>query len=237
MLRKIFDHELQKVKENILILGSMVEDSILNSVVALKHRDAEGAQGVADGNVIIIAKSYAIENQILTIIAMQQPMARDLRILASALEITQELKRIGSYGRSIAITSLRIGNQTIIRPLIDIAAMADIATSMLHRALGAFCSEDVVSARAIPLEDDDVDNLYIQFYRVLMTSILQHPEYCDQISSLLWAAHCLERTADRVTNICERTIFVSTGLLNEISDYKYEHILAVQFNALIESSK
>jgi phosphate transport system protein len=211
MLRKTFDQELQHVKEEIIVLGSMVEETTLKSVEALKKRDLQAARQIIETDRQINARRYALEENIIVIIATQQPMAHDLRFLASALEIVSELERMGDYAKGIAVINLRMGDQPLLKPLIDIPRMAEKAVDMLHRALTAFIQEDAEAARAIPKEDDEVDALYNQVYRELITFIIEDPKNIERANWLLWAAHNLERFADRVTNICERTIFLVTG--------------------------
>jgi phosphate transport system protein len=152
----------------------------------------------------------------MILIATQQPMAHDLRLLASTMEIISELERMGDYAKGIANINIRMGEESLLKPLIDIPRMAQIGASMLHRALTAFVNEDVDAAKAIPLEDDEVDALYNQVYRELMLIIIQDPKSIERANWLLWTAHNLERVADRVTNICERTVFISTGEMAEI---------------------
>ncbi len=211
MLRKTFEQELQHVKEEIIVLGSMVEEVALKSVEALKKRDLQTARQIIETDRQINARRYALEENIIVLIATQQPMARDLRFLASALEIVSELERMGDYAKGIAVINLRMGDQPLLKPLIDIPRMAEKAVDMLHRALTAFIQEDAEAARAIPGEDDEVDALYNQVYRELITFIIEDPKNIERANWLLWAAHNLERFADRVTNICERTIFLVTG--------------------------
>lgn len=211
MLRKTFDQELQRVKEELIVLGSMVEEATLKSVEALKKRDLQAARQIIETDRQINARRYALEENIIVIIATQQPMAHDLRFLASALEIVSELERMGDYAKGIAVINLRMGDQPLLKPLIDIPRMAEKAVDMLHRALTAFIQEDAEAARAIPKEDDEVDALYNQVYRELITFIIEDPKNIERANWLLWAAHNLERFADRVTNICERTIFLVTG--------------------------
>jgi phosphate transport system protein len=152
----------------------------------------------------------------LALIATQQPMAGDLRTLAAILDIASELERIGDYAKGIAKINLMIGEEPFIKPLIDIPAMAFKARDMLRQSLEAFARRDVDMARAIPAEDDVVDGLYNQVYRELLTYIMADPSCIDQANFLLWAAHNLERAADRVTNICERVVFTVTGELMEM---------------------
>jgi phosphate transport system protein len=216
MLRKTFESEIQQVKDEILVLGSMAEQAILGSVESLKKRDIKASEEILEGDKLINKKRFDIENQLMVLIATQQPMAHDLRLLASSMEIISELERMGDYAKGIANINIRMGDAPLLKPLIDIPRMAEKDVSMLHRALTAFVSDDVEAAKAIPLEDDEVDALYNQIYRELMTFIIQDPKNIERANWLLWVAHNLERVADRVTNICERTIFIATGEMTEI---------------------
>ncbi len=218
MIRKTFDHELQEMKDEILVLGSMVEQAILASVEALKKRDLEAAREILARDKQINEKRFQLENQLMVLIATQQPMAHDLRLLASCMEIISELERMGDYAKGIANINLRMGDQPLLKPLIDIPRMAQKGADMLHRALTAFINEDTELARSIPIEDDEVDALYNQVYRELMTLIIQDPKAIERANWLLWVAHNLERVADRVTNICERTLFIATGEMAEIQN-------------------
>ncbi len=216
MPRETFERELQQLQDEVLVLGSMVENAIVESVDVLKRQDLEAAQRLVAADRLVNQKRFAIESDTLILIATQQPMAGDLRALAAVLEIAGELERMGDYAKGIATITLMIGKQPFIKPLIDIPRMAEKARDMLHRALDAFARRDVALARAIPAEDDEVDALYNQVYRELMTYVLADPRHIDQANHLLWAAHNLERTADRVTNICERVVFTVTGEMVEI---------------------
>ena len=216
MVRKTFESEIQQVKDNVLVLGSMVEKALLDSVEALKKRDIKAAERVFQEDREINNKRFEIENHLMVLIATQQPMAHDLRLLASTMEIISELERMGDYAKGIANINIRMGDTPLLKPLIDVPRMAQKGADMLHRALSAFVSEDVESARQLPIEDDEVDALYNQIYRELMTFIIQDPTTIERANWLLWVAHNLERFADRVTNICERTIFIATGEMAEI---------------------
>jgi phosphate transport system protein len=217
MIRKTFENELQEVKDDILVLGSMVEQAILASVEALKKRDIEAAKNILKADRDINKKRFEIENKLMILIATQQPMAHDLRLLASSMEIISELERMGDYAKGIANINIRMGDEPLLKPLIDIPRMAQKDVDMLHRALTAFVEEDVEAAKSIPIEDDEVDALYNQVYRELMTFVIKDPKAIERANWLLWVAHNLERVADRVTNICERTIFIATGELVEIN--------------------
>ena len=216
MIRKTFENELQQVKDEILVLGSMVEQAVSDSMDALKKRDLKASERIYEQDRKINEKRFAIENQCMILIATQQPMARDLRLLASMLDVASELERMGDYAKGIATINIRMGDQPLLKPLIDLPRMATIASGMLHRALTAFMTEDVEAARAIPAEDDEVDGLYTQIYNELMMFVIQDPKVIERANMLLWAAHNMERMADRVTNICERTVFVVTGEIKEL---------------------
>jgi phosphate transport system protein len=218
MPRKAFETELQQLKDSVLLLGSMVEHSIIESVEALKKRDLAAAERILQADKDINKKRFEIEAQLLILIATQQPMAHDLRLLASCLEIISELERMGDYSKGIANINIRMGDAPLLKPLIDVPRMAQKGADMLHRALTAFVNEDVDAAKSIPMEDDEVDALFNQVYRELMTIVIGDPTAIERANWLLWTAHNLERFADRVTNICERTVFVVTGHIAEISD-------------------
>ncbi|MEN9563049.1 MAG: hypothetical protein RIR73_1293 [Chloroflexota bacterium] len=216
MIRKTFESEIQQVKDEVILLGSMVEHAIIGSVEALKKRDVKAAERIIAEDKEINKKRFAIENQLMILIATQQPMAHDLRLLASTMEIISELERMGDYAKGIANINVRMGDEKLLKPLIDIPRMAEKGANMLHRALTAFVQEDVEAAKAIPIEDDEVDALYNQIYRELMIFVIEDPKNIERANWLLWVAHNLERVADRVTNICERTIFIATGSFGEI---------------------
>ncbi|MGZ3716621.1 MAG: phosphate signaling complex protein PhoU [Anaerolineales bacterium] len=218
MLRKTFETEIKQVKDEVLVLGSMVEQAIVDSVDALKRRDIKASERLFAADQDINNRRFEIESQLMMMIATQQPMAHDLRLLASIMEINSELERMGDYAKGISNINLRMGNAPLLKPLIDIPRMAQKGADMLHRALTAFINEDMETARQIPAEDDEVDELYKQVYRELMTFIIGDPTTIEQANWLLWAAHNLERFADRVTNICERTVFIVTGELHEFTD-------------------
>jgi len=216
MIRETFERDLQRLQDEVLVLGSMVEKAIIESVQTLKQRDREKARRLIAEDRILNKKRFAIEDEALILIATQQPMAGDLRTIAAVLAIISELERIGDYAKGISKINLMMGDAPLIKPLVDIPRMAEKAHDMLHRALQAFVQRDVDLARAIPEEDDEVDALYNQVYRELLTYIMADPSTIDQATYLLWVAHNLERAADRVINICERVVFTVTGEMMEM---------------------
>ena len=216
MPREKFEHDLQRLKEEILTLGAMAERSVAESVQALKRRDLAKAQAIMDEDRLINEKRYAIENETLTVIATQQPMAGDLRTLAAIFEIATELERIADYAKGIAHITVMLGEEPFIKPLEDVPRMADKSCDMLHRALDSFMRQDVDEARRIPPEDFEVDALYEKTYRELIACIMTDLRTTEQANRLTWVAHNLERVADRVGNICERVVFSITGRGEEL---------------------
>lgn len=217
MPRPVFERELQRLNGEILLLGSMARDAILQSVDMLKRQDLDGSRRLIADDLKINQKRFAIEADCLTVIATQQPMASDLRALAAILELATELERIGDYGKGIARITLMIGDQPLIKSLVDIPMMAEKACDMLERSLDAWIRRDVDLARAIPKEDDVIDEAYNRIYNELLQIIIADPKRkLDQATHLLWVAHNLERAGDRVTNICERVIFTATGQMMEM---------------------
>jgi phosphate transport system protein len=216
MPRQTLDREIHHLQDEVLLLGSMVEQAMLNAIDALKRRDHEAARRVYHGDELINEKRYAIENRVLILFATQQPIAHDLRLLAAILEVITELERMGDYAKGIAKISVKIGEDDTPIPVREISRMGDLAVGMLHRALGAFIAEDVNAANRIPQDDDQVDELYGQIYRKNVEAMIANPDIIDHSNYIMWVVHNIERMADRVTNICERTIFIATGELLEI---------------------
>ncbi len=223
MSRRSYNAALKQVEDDLLILGNMAENALARSVQLLAERDFEGSHELIEGDRSIDDRRYAIEAKAVTLIATQQPAAGDMRALTAAMFIANELERVADYAKGIAKVNLRIGPEPLMKPLVDIPRMREVAGNMLSRSLQAYVRRDVELARAIIPEDDVVDALYEQIYAELMTLILQDPSKIRQANLLLMAAHNLERTADRATNICERTIFCVTG---ELVDTGWEEDIA-----------
>jgi phosphate transport system protein len=217
MARETFERQLQVLLDQVLVLGSMVEQAVLDSLEALKHRDLATARRIYDADLQINEKRYAIESGCITLIATQQPMARDVRFLAAILEIITELERIGDYAKGICKITQLVSEEDIDPGLIyNLQQMANLGLDMLHRALDAFVSGDASIARQIPAEDSKVDALYNQMYRKLMQQMAADITTIDRANHIMWAAHNLERMSDRVTNICERIVYVATGEMKEL---------------------
>ena len=215
-MRATFEAELKYLKDELLLLGNLVEQQIQGAVESFKQRDPQLSRTIVEKDDEVSEKRYMIEEQVLITIATQQPMARDLRLLASILEIAGELERIGDYAKGIATINIRMGEEALLTPLVKIPMMAEKCSSMLHRAIQAFIQEDIEEANQIPREDDEVDRLYEEVYSSMMEKIVHDENAIQRANWILWVAHNLERVADRVTNICERTIFTVTGDMKEI---------------------
>ena len=211
MARTDFDRDLRILNDDLLMLGSMVEKALAKAVDALRRRDLESSREVIEQDDLIDHQTYDIEEKCINLIATQQPMAIDLRLVISLLHISVELERMGDYAEGIAKISIAMGDEPPLKPLIDIPRMADLATGMLRRSLDALVDRDVVAAAQVCNDDDQVDALYDQVYHELLTFMIEDPKSIRRATFLLWVAHDLERVADRATNIGERVIFLVTG--------------------------
>jgi phosphate transport system protein len=217
MLRTVYWGQLQELQDRLLLLTSMVSFALRQSMVILRKRDYQQAQWLIDNDRSINATRYGIEQDCLAVIATQQPMARDMRMLAGILEIAGELERIGDYAKGIGRIVLRLPVEVVPAvPHGEIPLMCEKVIDMLARAQDAFLRQDVVAAYAIPREDDQIDELYNRFNSRILELIRTAPHLVDQANCMLWAAHNMERAGDRVTNICERTIYTATGEFVEI---------------------
>ena len=220
-MRETYKKKLEEIQDDILFMGSMVEKAILRSMEALKERDLLKAQQIIDEDANINKKRFDIEEKCVQLIATQQPMAGDLRIIISVLNVISELERIGDHAEGTAKIALLIGNEPPLKPLVDLPRMAQKTADMLRRSMDAFIHHDMEAAKQIAAEDDDIDNLYDQVFRELLTFMSEDPKAITRATRLIWVAHNLERSADRVTNICERIMFVVTGKMVEIGASKY----------------
>ena len=219
--RAAFDRQLHTLLDDTLLLGSMVEKAIERSIDALMRLDADLARQVISDDSQINSRRYRLEEDAVKLIATQQPIAGDLRLIASVIHISTDLERMGDYAAGIAKIVLMHGDQPPVKPLIDIPRMAEMGRSMLRRSLDALVRRDVASARAIVEEDDLVDALCDQIYRELLVYMIEDPKLIHRATWLLWAAHNLERIADRATNICERVVYMVTGQIEELDASKY----------------
>jgi phosphate transport system protein len=214
--REAYRRDLQSLHDQVLILGSMVDKATERAVDSLARLDFALARQVIDEDRAVNQKRFDVENQAIRLIATQQPMASDLRAIVAVLNIVVDLERIGDYAVGNARITLRHEEKELLKPLVDLPRMAELARAMLRQALDAFVIHDPERARQIVKQDDAVDALYEQVYRELLTYMLNDPRTIDRATWLIWVAHNLERTADRVTNICERIVYEATGRMEEI---------------------
>ncbi|HAE33249.1 MAG: phosphate signaling complex protein PhoU [Dehalococcoidia bacterium] len=211
MPREDFERNLKLVQDEVVQLSSMVEKAIFKSIDSLKRRDLGASQQVIDEDDIIDAKQEAIENRCIDLIALESPMAVDLRVIIAAMMVANELERMGDYAEGIAKISLAMGELPPLKPLIDIPRMADKAVDMLRRSIESYVNRDIVTAKGVFHDDDEVDEMYEQVYRELLTYMMRDPTTIQRATYLLWVSHDLERVADRTTNIAERVMFLVTG--------------------------
>ncbi len=217
MARETFEKQLKMLVDQVLVLGSMVDQAVLDSLEALQRRDLVAARRLYEADSQINEKRYSIESECVTLIATQQPMARDVRFLAALLEIITELERIGDYAKGICKINLLLSDEPVGSFILsDLEQMARLGLDMLRRSLDAFVENDVKVAREIPAEDEAVDQLYNHIYRQLVNQMITDNTSVDRANHMMWAAHNLERMADRVTNICERIVYVATGEIKEL---------------------
>ncbi|MFQ6100407.1 MAG: phosphate signaling complex protein PhoU [Anaerolineae bacterium] len=215
--RESFDRELTELRDNIFHLGKMTETAIELAIQALKEQDKDAARQVVAGDEKINTRRYDIEEQCLRLIATQQPTAGDLRAIIAAIHIVTELERMGDHASGIAELAIRLADQPHLKPLIDLPRMAEIDQEMIRASLEAYLKYDPDLAFETAKRDTEIDGLYDQVYRELLTYMLEDPKNITRATYLLWVTHNLERIADRVTNICERVIFMSTGEFKELS--------------------
>jgi phosphate transport system protein len=221
MTRVVFERLLTEAQQDMLILATMVETAIERSIKALKERDIVLAREIIADDAKINRRRYEIEEKCLEIMATQQPLATDLRTIIAILHIIVDLERMGDHAEGIAKIAIMLADEPPLKPLIDIPRMAEIGVKMLRGSLEAYKDRDTERARLICDDDDLVDALYDQVYRELLVFMINDPKTIERATHLLWVAHNLERIADRVTNICERVIYMVEGRVEELNVSKY----------------
>lgn len=220
-IRTAFHKKLREIQDDVLAMGSMVEKATSRAIEALKERDLAKAHEIIAGDLEINKKRFDIEEKCVQLIATQQPMASDLRAILCVLNIITDIERIGDHAEGVAKVVVMIGNEPPLKPLTDIPRMAEKVNDMLHRSLDALINRDADAAKQIAAEDDEVDNLYDQVFRELLIFMAEDPKTITRATRFIWVAHNLERSADRVTNICERVVYMVTGKMEEIGVSKY----------------
>jgi len=221
MTRSTFERQLSEIEEDMLVLAGMVERAIERSIEAVRNRDIELARVVIVEDMDLNRKRYETEEKCLELLATQQPIARDLRRILAILYIIVDLERMGDHAEGIAKIAIMLSDEAPLKPYIDIPRMAEIAVDMLRRSIEAFKHRDVELARRICDDDDQVDALYDQVYRELLLYMLSDPKTIERATHITWIAHNLERIADRVTNICERVVYMVDGTIEELNVSKY----------------
>jgi phosphate transport system protein len=211
IVRQSFDQELESLRQDLVHMGEVVQMSIKNAVDALARRDKGLARAVMDGDDDIDRMQVEIEDRCISLIARQQPVATDLRILGTGLKITTDLERIGDHAFDIAQIVLLIGDEPLIKPLVDIPRMAEISQQMLLDSLQSYLKLDIQLAEKVCRNDDKVDQLYNQVFRELLTYMLEDPKKINQATQLIFVARYLERIADHSTNVAEWVIYLATG--------------------------
>lgn len=221
MTRTEYLQSLEHLRGDVVAMSSMVDKAISQSIEALMKQDVLMAEAIVSGDLAINRQRWDIEEAALLIIATQAPMASDLRNVSAAIHIVTDLERMGDHAAGNARIVLDTASEPLLKPLVDIPRMAEIARSMLNDAITSYIEQDPETARITAERDDEVDALYDQIYRELLTYMLADPSTINRATHLLWVAHNMERIADRVTNICERVVFAATGELTEINVSTY----------------
>jgi phosphate transport system protein len=221
MVRESFIKYIKELEKEVTEMGETVIAAINRSVEALKILNADEAEHIIADDMLINKKRWDIEEKCIDCIATQQPVATDLREIIAVLNIITELERMGDYAEGIAKIVVILGGEPLIRPLIFTPKMAEKVTSMLRRSMEAFVNRDARAANAICDEDDEVDKLYDEAYHDLLMRMIKDPTLVSKATPLIWAAHNLERSADRVTNICERIVFLATGTMPQVNVSRY----------------
>ena len=222
-MRQTFDRDLQRLQDEVLRMGSEVEEHLVTVTNAFLARDAVTSQRLIDADQSINERRVQVGLDALTLIAIQSPMARDMRLIAAILEIVGELERIHDYVKGIGKISLNLGREPIPAPLArDLPEMSEIAREMLYQSLKAFANRDEALARRVPAMDDRVDELFNQLYGEIVALVTADPTQIHRANQLEWALHNLERSADRTINICEWVVYMVTGVYLEMSMGEYE---------------
>jgi phosphate transport system protein len=221
MTRTAFEQQLTEIQEDMLVLGGMVEAAIERGMQALRGGDVELARSVISDDIKINDKRYEIEEKCLEVMATQQPLASDLRTIVSVLYIIVDLERMADHAEGIAKIAIMLADNPPLKPYVDLPRMAEVATRMLMDSLQAFKDHDAGRARAICDMDDEVDALYDKVYRELLELMAKDPGTIERATHLTWVAHNIERIADRVTNICERVVYLVEGKIRELNVSTY----------------
>jgi phosphate transport system protein len=217
MPRSTFDCELHSLQDELIEMSHLVDQAIVRALKALGERDRDLALQIIAEDLAINQAVLHINERCLVLLATQQPLATDLRIILSISSIASELERMGDHAEGIAKITLRMADEPLLKPLIDIPRMADKGRYLMAAQLQAFCDRDAVKAKELAQQDSEIDELYNQIFRELLVFMMQDPNTIRRATYLLWVAHNLERIADRSTNIGERVVFLATGQVEELN--------------------
>jgi phosphate transport system protein len=216
VVRTAYQAQMRELRDDVVTLASMVDKAIARATDALKKQDVQLAKEIINADQEVNALRWETEQNALMAIALQQPMARDLRLIAAVMSIVTDLERMADHAVSVAKMVIQTSNEPLLKPLVDLPRMSNIARRMLQQSITAFIEGDVELAQRVVNQDDEVDALHHQIYRELLTYMMSDPSTITRASRLLATAHDYERIADRVTNICERVIFTETGNLADL---------------------
>lgn len=216
-LRLTFDKELAELQNELLRMRELVDQAITLSLKSLAEGDIPLAKQIIEDDDNINQMRLQIEEAALALIATQQPTATDLREVIAIMNIVVDIERMGDYAKGVATTVVKIGDEPLLKPLIDLPKMVEIARKMLKVSVDALMDKDVERAKEIALLDDDIDVLYRAILDELVEIMAERPDSVQRANLLLWCAHNVERIGDRATNIAERVVFVSTGVLEELN--------------------
>lgn len=226
--RPRFEHDLKQLQDDVMNMGNLVNRALRQAISALNHRDYALSRFVIEDDQEINRQRFVIEDKALSLIATQQPVvAQDLRMVASVLNIAGELERMGDHARGTARINLLMGDQPSLKIPVEFSEMAELNHQMLEAALKAFATQDGETALKVARRDDEVDILYDKVFRELLQIMLSDPNLINGANYLIWGAHNLERYGDRITNICERVIFINTGKMTEILPGREDKKLSV----------
>ncbi len=221
MTRVAYGHQIQELRDDVVAMASMVDKAVARAMAALVRQDVPVAREILAGDQTINAHRWRVEERALLVIATQAPMAGDLRVIAAVIHIVTDLERMADHAAGVAKIVIDTADEPLLKPLVDLPRMTELTRAMLADSITAFIEDDAEAARAVVGRDDEVDELYNQIYRELLTYMLADPSTINRATRLLWAAHNIERIADRVTNICERVVFSVTGNLEEMAVSTY----------------
>lgn len=215
--RSVLDSQLVEIRDNLLRMGSLVDTAIDRAIRALEERDESLAQQIIADDKHLNHLRYEVENECLRVFATQQPMARDLRALIAAINLSVELERMGDHAEGIAKALAREGSDAVGDFVIDLPGMAQKTRAMLRLAMEAYQEQNVHKAREAAQMDDDLDKMYRSMFDTLIGAMRTGELKVSRGTYLMWGAHNLERIGDRITNICERVEFASTGSMEDLN--------------------